>query len=453
MNIRFRILVYFSVLTISLLGLSFILIYTFFANYRREEFQQRIKDHTFTTLKFMVEVKQIDHDLLQTMDKYTINSLFKEKILIFDSNKKLIYASLDDTKIEFPNNILNKLDHEHPLIEISQDKYELVGVLFEFENHKYYAISKAVDRFGQSNMEYLQYIMIAIFLLISSVILVSSFLLSNQISHPINQMEIELRKINLNSGNSFITVPQSKDEINLLATRFNELMKRLNESFSFQKHAINHISHELKTPIAILVSNFEKMEKETDIEILKTGLKNQKEDTKNLSDIINALLEISKVEAGNQVIEDVRIDELIFDIVEEVKILNESFQFEVSIDEHIESEQGLIIAGNKKLLRLAIMNLVMNCIQYSSNGRAIIAIYNQSNQLIIEFINLGPTILEEERQYIFQHFFRGKNSKGKRGFGLGLVLINKILLLYKGETSYDSIHDTTNIFRIKLPLS
>lgn len=453
MNIRLKILVNFSVLTISLLGLSFILIYTLFANYRREEFQQRIKDHTFTTLKFMVEVKQIDHDLLQTMDKYTINSLFKEKILIFDSNKKLIYASLDDTKIEFPNNILNKLDHKHPLIEISQGKYEVVAVFFEFEKRKYYAISKAVDQFGHSNMEYLQYIMIAIFLLISSVILISSFLLSNQISHPINQMRLELLKINLNSENKYITVPEGKDEINLLATRFNELMKRLNEAFSFQKHAINHISHELKTPIAILVSNFEKMEKETDIEVLKAGLKNQKEDTKNLSDIINALLEISKVEAGNQLVENVRIDELIFDVVDEIRILNENFQFELRIDEHIESEQGLIIAGNSKLLRLAIMNLVMNCIQYSSNERAIIVVYNQSNHLIIEFINVGPTISEEERQYIFQHFFRGKNSKGKRGFGLGLVLINKILMLYKGETTYDTIDNSANIFRIKLPLS
>src|SRR5690349_3224915 len=102
MNIRQKILIYFSILSISLVGLTFVLIYILFANYRTEEFQQRIKDKTTTTLKFLAEVKQIDHDLLQIMDEHTINNLHKEKVLIFNSDKKLVYSSIDDTKINYP---------------------------------------------------------------------------------------------------------------------------------------------------------------------------------------------------------------------------------------------------------------------------------------------------------------------------------------------------------------
>ncbi len=451
MNIRSKILTYFSILSISLIGVAFLLIYSLLSRYRMEEFQQRIKDKTITTLKYLAEIKQIDHDLLRTMDKYTINSLYKEKILIYNSKKELMYASLDDTKIEFPNNLLKLLNHGNRLIEYEEDGFDLIGIYFEFENQHYYGISKAYDQYGHSKLQYLKYVLLIIYVLIAAFILVSSFILSNQISRPINKIAIELKRINLESNKSFITVPNSKDEINLLATRFNELMQRLHDSFAFQKHAIHHISHELKTPIAKLVSNFEKMESETDITKLHYGILNQKEDTKNLADIINTLLEISKVESGNKIdLDTVRLDELIFDIVEEMKVLNETFRFNIGIDERIDSEEKLTVKGNKKLLRLALINLAANCIQYSNNGCAEIKISNENNHFIVEFINRGEIISEKERAYIFQHFYRGENSKGKRGFGLGLVLTNKIISLHNGKIEYRSPDKDLNSFKISL---
>lgn len=451
MNIRSKILLYFSTLSISIVGIAFIIIYSLFSNYRTQEFQQRIKDKTITTVKFLVEIEQIDRNLLQTMDEYTINNLYKEKILIFDHRKKLIYSSVDDTKIKYQSSILRDLDDTNPMIEAIEDNYDVVGVAFHFANKNYYGIAKAYDEFGLDKLSYLKSIFIVIFILFSSVILITSYLISKQITQPINLMASELKKINLDSQNSMLTIPDSRDEIHILASRFNELMTRLNDAFAFQKHAIHHISHELKTPIAVLVSNFEKMENEKNIEVLRAMLANQKEDTKNLGDIINALLEISKVETGNKLeTENVRIDELIFDMVDELKHLHEDFTFEVELDESISHEESLLIKGNEKLLRLAIMNLATNCIRYSDNRKAKFRIYLDENELHLDAINHGKIINDHEKQFIFQHFFRGENSKEQRGFGLGLVLINKIILLHHADISYSSA-DNINTFTLRFP--
>ncbi len=230
-------------------------------------------------------------------------------------------------------------------------------------------------------------------------------------------------------------------------------MKKMNEVFSFQKHAIHHISHELKTPIAVLVSNFERIENETSIEKIQDLIKIQKEDTKSLSDIINSLLEIAKAETGNSLTQDkIRIDELIFDVSDELKNVYPNFQFAIEYSQ-TNDEASLVVSGNILLLKAALMNLMLNCIHYSNDKKGRIFISGETDNLILSFENNGAIISENENRFLFQHFFRGKNSKGKRGFGLGLVFIHKIISLHGGKVSYHSVNNCSNVFTVILPVS
>jgi signal transduction histidine kinase len=86
-----------------------------------------------------------------------------------------------------------------------------------------------------------------------------------------------------------------------------------------------------------------------------------------------------------------------------------------------------------------------NSIQYASEDKAIIRI-NTSNHLQISFQNKGKILDSSEKDFLFEHFFRGKNSQGKRGFGLGLIFVKKILTLHQASVEYQSIGKNQNLF-------
>lgn len=453
MNIRQKILLSFSSVTIVLLGVSFIVIYTLFAEYREEEFQQRLKEKMTSTLNFIEEAQKINASILQALERVTLNEAYEEKILLFDEDKKLIYSSIDDLKITFAQSLLNDLNAENNWIETKSDDYDIVAVHLNFQNDQFYGISMAYDNFGYSKLRYLKYVLLVIFFIIAFTILIVTFYISRQISLPINTMAVQIENLTFDSADQKIEIPNTRDEIHVLAVKFNELMKRLNEAFAFQKHVVHHISHELKTPIAVLVSNFERIEHEQDTVKIRQFLKLQKEDTKHLADIINALLDIARAESGTNIKnETVRVDDLIFDTIEKLKIVYPQGVFLVEIANDIESEDHLIVTGNRRLLTAAFSNLLTNAIHYSSDGRVKIQITANVFNVNVSITNAGETIADTELPFMFQHFFRGENSRGKRGFGLGLVLINRIITLHAGTVAYQK-DNNLNIFRIKIPLS
>ncbi|MEI8112658.1 MAG: HAMP domain-containing sensor histidine kinase [Bacteroidia bacterium] len=454
MSIRAKILLYCSIITIALITVVYIMIYTLFYQYREDAFQQKQTLKIETTLELLTDIKIIDQNLIKSMDQLTINSLYDEKLLIFDKEKKLIYSSIDDTPILSFNSFLNRLTPGNIMISEKDSLYDVVGIYLEHEGKAFYGISKAYDTAGYSTLKYIKNVLVISYFAISLTLIILLYYLSEKLTKSILHVTRQIKNYHFETNDNPIFTTNSKDEIALLVERFNELMVKMNKAYLFQKHAAHHISHELKTPIAVLVSNFEKIEKETDINVVKELLVAQKEGTKSLSDIINSLLEIAKVESGKEIQQSkVRVDELLYDISDELSAVYPDFHCSIEYDQTIEDESMLTIMANPRLLKAALLNLMVNCSQYSFDGSAKIKISVESARLNIEYSNTGATINVDEQQYLFQHFFRGENSKGKKGFGLGLVLVHKILSLHHGGIQYSVEGSNTNKFTMFLPLS
>ena len=368
MKIRNKILIYFSSTVIAVCAVSLTLIYILFIEYREEEFQQQQNEKIKYTIGLIAEFKQMSEELALLLDAQDIHDFYDEKLLIFNSQKELIFSSLDSLPIAKTNEILNKLSPSKRWIETKEEKYDVIGVYIENKNETYYAISKAYDAFGYSKMYFLRNVIIGIFVAIAIFVMLVSLYLSNLISKPITRLAENLNKYNLANQETALLKPETSSyELQHLTERFNELLTRTREAFAFQKNAINHISHELKTPVSILVTELENAAFYTDIDDLKSFMNNLTNKAKSLGEIINVFLEISKIESGQPINKiEVRIDEVLFDIIEELKIIYPDFHFELNYFPDKFEDSLLIVGGNKMLIKQAFQNLLVNCIIYSS---------------------------------------------------------------------------------------
>lgn len=453
MSIRNKIQLYVSSSVTLLTGAVLFFIYQLFANYREEEFQQRQKEKITNTLHFLTEIEKADKELIETLDRLTIHRLYDEKLLIFNKQKQLIYAGIDDTPIPYPEKILRQLSAHQTWIEQKDGKYDVIGIYIEHDNKAYYGISKAYDRFGYSKLNFLRNVLIGAFFVIVTVLLATTYWIARSITRPLTAVTRQIAAYAIGQPIPENLLTKSEDEIAVLANKFSLLVKRTNEAFLFQKHFIHHLSHELKTPISILVSNFERMERESLPPALSNMLREQKENTKALSEIIDALLAISKSETeGLPCVETLRADELLFDLAEEVKKTFPDLLITVVYASESGDETSLTVRGNKRLLGIVFRNLLHNAAQYSSDQKAEITIAANNGQLLLAFRNEGQVISADEQAFLFRHFFRGANSRGKRGLGLGLVLAHKIVSLHGGSIGYRA-ESGANIFTVALPLS
>lgn len=453
MKIRNKILFYFSSTVILLSAVSLVIVFVLFSAHREEEFQQQQFSKIKHTVGLIEEFGKISAEVSLLLDKQDIHDFYDEKMLVYNVNKKLIFSSIDSLDVEKSDDILNRLSVSNRWIETKEDGYDLIGVYVEHNSKGYYGISKAYDFFGYSKKDFLQKILVGIFCAIVLIVLLISFYLSNIIAKPISELTRKIEDYELSDEeNQPLKLKTTTSELKNLSDKFNELLKRTDDAFRFQKHSIQHISHELKTPIAVLVSELEKIEKLNDIEQIKTELHRQTQKAKSLGNIINVLLQISKIDAGQKITKaNVRIDDIVFNCIAEINTLYPEFNFVVHFAPDIFNERVLNIEANEPLIKQGFLNLLMNAVHYSDNQKAKVTFDGSSDMLTVIISNSGKTLSEDEQKFVFTHFFRGNNAQNQQGFGLGLVLSQRIFTIHNAVIKYYSTGKLDNVLSVNFP--
>jgi two-component system sensor histidine kinase ArlS len=435
-----------SLLFMAIYFISATVIYFLFADFRKEEFESLLKEKALSSIRLLVEVEQVDKQLLKILDQNSINKLYNEKTLIFNADYYLIYSSLDDVKIKWTIEDLKYLKKNKTLFRKDKEQ-EVYGIFYDTDNQDYYALISATDNFGKRKLEYLLYILIGTYFLFSAITWFNSYYIVKKLLSPLYVFHSKLKGINESNLDTRVAVKEKKDEIDLLAHEFNQMLERIDTSYRRQKEFTANASHELRTPLSRITSKLEnQIIAEKDNLVFINFIKGILKDINQLSELTNSLLLLSKLDSEiNEFDEVCRIDDLIFEASEKLIKISPDFKLDL---EFLEVE-SLEIIGNKSLLTISFANLLKNAYHYSDNKQAKVRIQSSENELLVSISNDGTSISAEEQNKLFQPFMRGRNSKGKMGLGLGLRIVQRILIQQKASIWYSISPEKENTFTIR----
>ncbi|RYJ36631.1 Integral membrane sensor signal transduction histidine kinase [Flavobacterium anhuiense] len=449
MTLKNRISLLVSLLFTILFGLASTVIFILYSNYRKEEFRDRLEIKALSNIKLLVNVKQVDNQLLKIIDQNSINKLYDEKTLVFDSNYKLIYSSIDDAKINWSVDDLKYLKKNKTFFK-QQGNYEVYGVFYDTNDKDFYALISATDDYGNRKLLFLRYTLVISYIFFTTLCwLLTSFMVRKAIN-PLHAFHQKIKNINENNLDTRIESQSTKNEIDLIADEFNFMMDRIELSYQKQKEFTAHASHELRTPLSRMTSQIENAMADPELQPKdKSFLNLILDDVNHLSELINSLLILSKIDNRKADYREVqRIDEILFSSIEKINKTFPDFVILFEMEESDDLDTALEVKGNRNLLEIALTNILKNACVYSDNKQAKVNISSDHRHLIISVSNTGETLNEEEQKNLFQPFMRGRNSKGTSGFGLGLRIVQRILILHKANITYSASNINTNLFQL-----
>ncbi|WP_396187862.1 sensor histidine kinase [Flavobacterium sp.] len=438
-----------------LFGLAATFVYLRFTDFRKAEFEEKLENKAYNTAKLVDEIKRIDNVALQILDRKTLNKINNEKILVFDHNYQLIYTSIDDAKINWTKNDLLQLNKKRTFFRTIDDK-ELLGIRFDFsKNDRYYVLILGQDKYGISKMNFLMVSLIVSFVISILFIWTFTYFLIKKSLQPLDDFQEKITTISANQLNLKLPESNTNNEIDLLTRAFNNMLDRLEKSFSMQKEFTSNASHELYTPltrIALQIENL--MTKEEHSEGTKKYLKNINNDIHQVADLINALLLLARVEKTeiNKNFKPIRIDDIILKANELTAKNYPELIVHFEIIDHTDMDNPLEIKGNQALLVIVFTNLIKNGFLYSEDKKVNITIHQKSvTELAVSIENNGSSIPIDDQSKIFDSFVRGKNATNTQGSGIGLRIVKKILEYHNAQITY-KYSNQTNIFTINFSI-
>lgn len=452
MNFKIRSAILFTALVAIILLACYAVIYFSYKDFKEDEFYARLEQKSITTYQFLKDIKDADRRLLDASSRNAIFTMYNETVIVFDSNYKIIFKSPEALlpskyTLEFVKEIAQK-----KTIRFKDGQSEAVGKLVEHNGNHAIVIASAIDKFGGKKLLNLQFILTVSFVLGLLVTALLSYFYVKQAFAPIDILNDQITRISQNRLNERVTVKQSQDELNQLAQNFNKMLDRIEHAFKIQRSFIQHASHELRTPLANLITSCEAaLNKNLTTDEYQKLIESLNEEHHKLVEVTNALLLLSQYENEelSKNIEAVRIDEIIFESVEEVQSLYPNHIIKFSMNEAL-TEEKLTLNGKFILLKTAISNLIRNSCKYSDNNEIIITVDKTNDLLQIAISNTGPTIEDHEIPFLMMPFYRANNAQTIKGFGLGLSIANRIILLHNGNIHY-SKDNNTNLFTISFP--
>jgi len=279
------------------------------------------------------------------------------------------------------------------------------------------------------------------------------FILAGRVLAPVSRIAAKARQVQADGLDARIAVENPEDEFGKLANVLNELLARLQGAFEGQRQFLADAAHELRTPIAVLRTQIEvTLQKPRSPWEYAAVLESLQQQAEFLSEIVNDLMFLARAEATAIPLKAEVVDlvESVDEACRSLKALAESSG--VSLIWELGEERRARL--DPHLFRRALTNLIVNAVRHSPRGSAVrVEIRASDNSLSVEICDEGRGIRKEELPYLFDRYFRGRQSSMARedGLGLGLAIVKAIMDLHHGTISAHNLEPNGAAFVMSIP--
>ncbi len=271
----------------------------------------------------------------------------------------------------------------------------------------------------------------------------------------------------LSAGDFSTRVPvDGQDEIARLTERFNIMAERLEQAADAEKslnetrrNLVAWASHDLRTPLSSLRAMIDALAEGVadDPETQKRYLRQSQAEIDRMSRLINDLFELAQLDAGGPalVFEATALPDLISDALE--GFTGRAHSKGIQLSGTADPELPLVNVATDKIGRV-LNNLIDNALRYTPKGGSVsVAANNEGQRIVISVCDTGTGIAPEDRDRIFEHFYRGEKSRSRAGYdvggsGLGLAIAKSIVEAHGGEIWLDCEVPSGTTIRFSLPL-
>jgi len=290
-------------------------------------------------------------------------------------------------------------------------------------------------------------------LLATAIAVTGGFFLIRSSLMPLDNMAVRAQKITSRSLHERMPISNTGDELQQLSISLNRMIERLEEAFHHISRFSADASHELRTPLTIMRGELEAAVQNSKIDPeAREALGTVLEETVRLSKIVDQLLTMSRLDAGEAFLEITPFDfsELVRTTVEYMRLLVDEKKLALKID----AAEPVRVEGDRSRLQQVIVNLLDNAIKYTPEGGSVsVSVRTEGDNAVLTVADTGIGISEENQAQVFERFYRTDKARSRQmgGTGLGLSIVKSIGAAHGGRVKVQSTEGRGSTFRFEIP--
>ncbi|HUE14954.1 MAG TPA: HAMP domain-containing sensor histidine kinase [Planctomycetaceae bacterium] len=275
---------------------------------------------------------------------------------------------------------------------------------------------------------------------------------SRRAIRPIEAISATAAEISLSNLSRRIDVTGTETELTGLARTLNQMFDRIESAFAQQVRFTADASHELRTPVAVILSHSElALDKQRPAEELRETIETCRRSAVRMRSLIESLLTLARFDSG-----EVQLDSRAFDLARTVGdgvalVRPLAAQRRITIEADLSPATA---TGDPDRIAQVVTNLLTNAIRYNHDqGKVMVSLQSTPEEVVLSVSDTGIGIPPEHLAHIFERFYRVDNARSRKdgGVGLGLAICKSIVVAHGGLISVSSHLGRGTKFEVRLP--